>query len=73
MAGHGQLLFQQVDGLSGNAERCPATPQNAPKKRTAGAESFMAAHGLPDVTIVADVGMVSEANQKDSEAAGSGT
>ncbi len=33
----------------------------------------MAAHGLPDVTIVADVGMVSEANQKDIEAAGSGT
>jgi hypothetical protein len=33
-------------------------------------ESFMAAHGLPDVTIVADAGMVSEANQKDIEAAG---
>jgi hypothetical protein len=33
-------------------------------------EAFMAAHQLPDVTIVADAGMVSEANQKDIEAAG---
>ncbi len=33
-------------------------------------ESFMAAHQLPDVTIVADAGMVSEANQKAIEAAG---
>ena len=33
-------------------------------------ESFMAAHHLPDVTVVADAGMVSEANQKDIEAAG---
>jgi hypothetical protein len=33
-------------------------------------ESFMAAHKLPDVTVVADAGMVSEANQKDIEAAG---
>jgi hypothetical protein len=33
-------------------------------------ESFMAAHRLPDVTVVADAGMVSEANQKDIEAAG---
>jgi hypothetical protein len=33
-------------------------------------ESFMAAHGLPDVTVVADGGMVSEANQKQIEAAG---
>jgi hypothetical protein len=33
-------------------------------------ESFMAAHQLPDVTIVADAGMVSEANQKQIEAAG---
>ena len=33
-------------------------------------ESFMAAHQLADVTIVADAGMVSEANQKDIEAAG---
>jgi Transposase DDE domain len=33
-------------------------------------EAFMAAHGLPDVTIVADAGMVSEANQKQIEAAG---
>jgi len=33
-------------------------------------ESFMAAHDLPDVTIVADAGMVSEANRKDIEAAG---
>jgi Transposase DDE domain len=33
-------------------------------------ESFMAAHELPDVTIVADAGMVSEANQKEIEAAG---
>ena len=33
-------------------------------------EAFMAAHRLPDVTIVADAGMVSEANQKDIEAAG---
>jgi hypothetical protein len=33
-------------------------------------ESFMAAHDLPDVTIVADAGMVSEANQKQIEAAG---
>ena len=30
----------------------------------------MAAHRLPDVTIVADAGMVSEANQKQIEAAG---
>ena len=33
-------------------------------------ESFMTAHQLPDVTIVADAGMISEANQKDIEAAG---
>src|SRR5215472_9696649 len=33
-------------------------------------KSFMAAHGLPEVTIVADAGMVPEANQKDIEAAG---
>ena len=33
-------------------------------------ESFMAAHQLPDVTVVADAGMVSEANQKAIEAAG---
>jgi Transposase DDE domain len=33
-------------------------------------QSFMAAHDLPDVTIVADAGMVSEANQKKVEAAG---
>jgi hypothetical protein len=32
--------------------------------------TFMAAHRLPDVTVVADAGMVSEANQKDIEAAG---
>ena len=33
-------------------------------------ESFMAAHDLPDVTVVADAGMISEANQKAIEAAG---
>ena len=33
-------------------------------------EKFMAAHQLPDVTIVADAGMISEANRKDIEAAG---
>jgi Transposase DDE domain len=33
-------------------------------------ESFMAAHQLPDVTVVADAGMVSEANQKQIETAG---
>jgi Transposase DDE domain len=33
-------------------------------------EAFMAAHQLPDVTIVADAGMVSEANQQQIEAAG---
>lgn len=33
-------------------------------------KSFMAAHGLPDVTIVADAGMVSAANQKAIEDAG---
>jgi hypothetical protein len=33
-------------------------------------KEFMAAHRLPDVTVVADAGMVSEANQKDIEAAG---
>jgi hypothetical protein len=33
-------------------------------------ESFMAAHDLPDVTVVADAGMVSEANQKQIETAG---
>jgi hypothetical protein len=32
--------------------------------------AFMAAHQLPDVTVVADAGMVSEANQKQIEAAG---
>jgi hypothetical protein len=32
-------------------------------------ESFMTAHQLPDVTIVADAGMISEANQKAIEAA----
>ena len=33
-------------------------------------QAFMAAHQLPDVTVVADAGMVSEANQKAIEAAG---
>ena len=33
-------------------------------------EKFMAAHQLPDVTVVADAGMISEANQKAIEAAG---
>jgi hypothetical protein len=33
-------------------------------------EAFMTAHRLPDVTVVADAGMVSEANQKEIEAAG---
>jgi hypothetical protein len=33
-------------------------------------EAFMAAHRLPGVTVVADAGMVSEANQKKIEAAG---
>jgi hypothetical protein len=33
-------------------------------------ETFMAAHKLPDVTVVADAGMISEANQKAIEAAG---
>ena len=33
-------------------------------------EKFMAAHQLPDVTIVADAGMISEANRKAIEAAG---
>jgi hypothetical protein len=33
-------------------------------------ESFMTAHDLPDVTVVADAGIVSEANQKQIEAAG---
>jgi hypothetical protein len=32
--------------------------------------AFTAAHQLPDVTIVADAGMISEANQKDIEKAG---
>ena len=31
-------------------------------------EKFMAAHHLPDVTVVADAGMISEANQKAIEA-----
>jgi hypothetical protein len=33
-------------------------------------EAFMAAHQLPDVTVIADTGMVSEANQTQIEAAG---
>src|SRR6266487_2672612 len=33
-------------------------------------QSFMAAHQIPDVTVVTDAGMVSEANQKQIEAAG---
>jgi hypothetical protein len=33
-------------------------------------EEFMVAHRLPDVTVVADAGMISEANQKAIEAAG---
>jgi hypothetical protein len=33
-------------------------------------EAFMAAHQLPDVTVVADAGMVSDANRKDIEKAG---
>ena len=33
-------------------------------------KAFMAAHRLPDVTVVADAGMISEANQKAIEAAG---
>jgi hypothetical protein len=33
-------------------------------------EGFMAAHQLPDVTVVADAGMISDANKKDIEKAG---
>jgi hypothetical protein len=33
-------------------------------------QAFMAAHHLPDVTVAAGAGMVSEANQKEIEAAG---
>jgi transposase len=33
-------------------------------------QAFMTARQLPDVTVVADAGMVSEANQKANEAAG---
>jgi Transposase DDE domain len=33
-------------------------------------EAFMTAHDLPEVTVVADAGMVSEKNRKDIEAAG---
>jgi transposase len=33
-------------------------------------ENFMAAYHRPDVTVVADAGMISEANQKAIEAAG---
>jgi hypothetical protein len=33
-------------------------------------EKFMAAHEVPDVTVVADAGMISDANMKDIEAAG---
>jgi hypothetical protein len=33
-------------------------------------EAFMTAHQLPDVTVVADAGMISDANRKDIEAAG---
>ena len=33
-------------------------------------QAFMTAHQLPDVTVVADAGMISEANQKAIEAAG---
>jgi transposase len=33
-------------------------------------EAFMAAHQLPGVTVVADAGMISEANQKAVEATG---
>jgi|ERR1022692_341807 hypothetical protein len=33
-------------------------------------EAFMAAHQLPDVTIVAGAGMVGESSQKEIEAAG---
>jgi hypothetical protein len=33
-------------------------------------EAFMAAHQLPDVTVVADAGMISDANMKAIEAAG---
>ena len=31
-------------------------------------QAFMAAHQLPDVAVVADAGMISEANQKQIEA-----
>ena len=33
-------------------------------------EEFMAAHQLPDVTVVADAGMISDANMKAIKAAG---
>jgi hypothetical protein len=33
-------------------------------------EAFMTAHQLPDLTVVADAGMSSEANRKEIEAAG---
>jgi transposase len=67
-----QITISLLTGQDGFPLMVSAFEDNMAETRTISPviESFMAAHGLPDVTIVADAGMVSEANQKQIEAAG---
>jgi hypothetical protein len=66
------LYFETDAGADGFPLMVSAFEGNKAETRTMlpVIESFIAVHGLPDVTVVADAGMVSEANQKAIEAAG---
>jgi hypothetical protein len=67
-----QVTIGLLTGAGGFPLMVPAFEGNKAETRTMlpVIESFMAAHQLPVVTVVADAGMVPEANQKAIEAAG---
>ena len=67
-----QITIGLLTGRDGFPFMVEAFEGNKAETRTmlAVSEKFMAAHELPDVTVVADAGMISDANMKAIEAAG---
>ena len=67
-----QITIGLLTGQDGFPLMVSAFEENKAETRTMlpVIEKFMAAHRLPDVTVVADAGMISEANKKAIEAAG---
>ena len=67
-----QITIGLLTGQDGFPLMVPAFEGNKAETKTMlpVIEPFMAAHDLPDMTVVADAGMVSEANQEQIEAAG---